>query len=225
VTALGVVPARAGSQGIPGKNLRPLLGEPLIVHTLRTARAARLIERLVVSTDSPEIADVAAAEGVETIVRPAELAADESPTEDALIHVIDELRGRGDRLPAYVATLEPTSPLRTPRLIDECVALAVAEDADAVITVAETHELFGRLEGARFRYLFPDQPRRRQLREPLYRESSTVYVTRISTLLARRSVLAEPLYAVVAAEDEAIDVNSPLDLVVAEAVLRWREAR
>ena len=223
MTALGVVPARGGSKGIPGKNLRPLLGEPLIVHTLRAARAARLIERVVVSTDSEEIAEVAAGEGVEAIMRPAELATDESPTEVALIHVVDSLRERGDELPDYVATLEPTSPLRTAELIDACVELAVAEGADAVITVAETRENFGRLDGARFEYLVADRPRRRQLRDPLYRESSTVYVTRIESLLSERSVLAEPLFAVVAPEEEAIDVNTPLDLVVAEAVMRWRE--
>lgn len=221
--ALGIVPARGSSKGIPGKNLRPLLGEPLIVHTIRTAQAARLLERVIVSTDSEEIAAVAAAEKAETVMRPPDLAADESPTEDALIHVLETLDRRGEPLPEYVVTLEPTSPLRTPELIDTCVVLALSEDADAVITVAELSALVGRLEGTRFRYLDPGQPRRRQLREPLYRESSTVYVTRTSHLRTSRSVLAEPLHAVVVPEEQAIDINTPLDFLIAEAVMRSRE--
>lgn len=218
MTVLAVIPARGGSKGIPGKNLRPLAGEPLIVHTIRAAREARRLDRVVVSTDADEVAAVAASHGAEVVRRPPDLAFDDSPTEDALIHAVETL----GTLPDYVVTLEPTSPLRTAALVDRCVELALAEDADAVITVAESRACFGRLDGNRFRYLDPGQPRRRQLREPLYGESSTVYVTRTQVLLANRSVLAEPLYAVVVPEEEAIDINTPLDLVIAEAVMRWR---
>jgi CMP-N-acetylneuraminic acid synthetase len=221
-TALGVIPARGGSKGVPRKNLRPLCGEPLLVHTVRAALAAERVARTVVSTDSDEIAEVARAAGAEVVRRPAELARDESPTEDALIHVVRTLAEQGEVVPAFVATLEPTSPLRTPALIDACVELAVRSGAGAVITVAETRALLGRLDGSRFRYLEPGAPRRRQLREPLYRESSTVYVTRTDALLASRSVLAEPLLAVVARPEEALDINTPLEFVIAEAAMRWR---
>ena len=218
MSVLAVIPARGGSKGIPGKNLRPLAGKPLIVHTIRAAQGAGTLDRVVVSTDADEIAAVAAQHGAEVVRRPAALAADDSPTEDALIHAVETL-GIG---PDYVVTLEPTSPLRSAALVDRCVELALAEGAASVITVAESRTCFGRLEGNRFRHLDPSQPRRRQLREPLYGESSTVYVTRTSDLLASRSVLAEPLYAVVVPDEEAIDVKTPLDLVIAEAVMRWR---
>lgn len=220
--AIAIVPARGSSKGLPLKNLLPLDGEPLLVHTLRAAQNARSLTRVIVSTEDERIAAVSEQYGAELVVRPVELAADESPTEDALIHVLETLRSRGEPLPDYVVTLEPTSPLRTPGLIDACVELAVAERADAVLTVAETRSCLGRLEGTRFRYLQPGQPRRRQLREPLYEESSTVYVTRTAHLLATRSVLAEPLLAVVAPEEEAVDINTSFDLVVAEALMRAR---
>jgi CMP-N,N'-diacetyllegionaminic acid synthase len=216
VRALGVIPARGGSKEIPGKNTRPLAGEPLLVHTIRAAQAATQLDRVVVSTDSDEIAAIAETAGAEVVRRPAELAADESRTEDALIHALEALSVS----PEYVVTLEPTSPLRTPELIDACVELAIAENADAVITVAETRELLGRLDGNRFEYLEPGQPRRRQDRKPLFRESSTVYVTRTSSLREHRSVLAERLYAVVVPEDQGVDINTPLDFIVAEAVIR-----
>ncbi len=198
---VGLIPAREGSKGIPRKNLAPLAGEPLVVHTIRAALAARTIDRVVVSTDDPEIAAVAAAAGAETVDPPADLAADDSPTEDALVHALDAL---GDPDPEYVVTLEPTSPLRTPELIDACVERAREVGADALLTVAETRDVIGRVADGRFIPLEPGQPRRRQLRAPLYRESSTVYVTRTAHLRAARSVLADPLYVVVAPAEEAV---------------------
>lgn len=222
MTVLGVVPARGGSKGVPGKNLRPLAGEPLLVHTLRAALAATLLDRLVVSTDDAAIAAVARAAGVEVVDRPAALAGDTARTEPALIHAADALAAADGFVAEWVVTLEPTSPLRTAGLIDRCVALALREQPGAVITVAETRENYGRRDGDRFRYLFPGQPRRRQERQPLYRESSTVYVTRASRLRATGSVLAEPLLSVVVADEEGIDLNTLLDFEVAEAVMRAR---
>jgi CMP-N-acetylneuraminic acid synthetase len=220
MSALAVVPARGGSKGIPRKNLALLAGTPLLVHTLRTASASTRLDRVVVSTDDPEIAGVARAEGVEVVDRPTELARDDSPTEDALVHILETLRDRGEQLPEYVVTLEPTSPLRRPATIDACLELAEREGAGAVMTVAESRECWGRLDGSRFAYLFPAHPRRRQLREPLYREAGTVYVTRTKRLLEARSVLAEPLHAIVVDAREAIDVNTEFDLRIAEALFR-----
>lgn len=213
---LGVIPARGGSKGFPRKNLAPLAGVPLLVHTIRAAQGAALLDRTVVSTEDAEIARVAREAGAEVVERPPELAGDESPTEDALIHAVETLDA-----PEFVVTLEPTSPLRTSRLIDECIRLAL-EGADAVVTVAETRDVLGRVVDGQFRHLEPGQPRRRQLREPLYREVSTVYVTRTAHLLGRRSVLADDARAVVVAPDEALDVNSELDVAIAEALLAWR---
>jgi N-acylneuraminate cytidylyltransferase len=221
MTTLGVVTARAGSKGIPGKNVHDLAGRALIAYTFAAAAQSRLLDRFVVSTDSDAVVALAEAADVEVVHRPPEFAHDESPTEDALIHALETVGGTP---PDWVVTLEPTSPLRSPRLIDACIALAVEHDAGSVITVAETSSLVGRLDGSRFRYLEPGQPRRRQLRAPLYRESSTVYVTKTARLLDARSVLAEPLYAVVTSAEESIDINTYFDLELAEAVLQRRGA-
>lgn len=217
---LGVIPARGGSKSIPRKNIAPLAGRPLIHYTIVGARKSRHIDRLVVSTDDAEIATVARESGAEVVMRPAEYAADMAPTELALIHVLDTLEADG-YVPDIVLTLEPTSPMRTHRLIDRCVEKFLASDADSVISVAECSPLVGRIVDAqgRFEYLVPDQRRRRQDREPLYRESSTVYATRARTLRERGSVLGERLYAVVAEPGEAVDINDPLDLVIAEALM------
>lgn len=220
---LAVIPARGGSKGIPRKNIRLLAGKPLIEYTLEEVRRSRLIDRVVVSTDDLEITQVCASLGAEVIIRPAELALDTSPTEDSLIHAIHCLSEKDGYRPDIVVTLEPTSPLRTYQLIDRCVAALLESELDSVISVTETRECFGRIAGGRFEYLFRNQPRRRQDREPLYKESSTVYVTRADTLMRLRSVLGERVGAVVADADEAIDINEPIDFAIAEAVIRWRQ--
>jgi CMP-N,N'-diacetyllegionaminic acid synthase len=220
IRTLAVVPARGGSKGIPRKNLASLGGEALLLHTLHAASGATLLDRLVVSTDDDEIVAVATAAGAEVVRRPPELGTDDCPTEAVLLHVLETLTV--DAVPEYVVTLEPTSPLRTSETIDRCLAHAFEHRADCVIAVARAPELVGRLEAGVFRYLEPGQPRRRQLRTPLYRESGAAYVTRTEHLRRTGSILGEPLYAVVVPEEEAVDVNVPVDLQVAEALLAWR---
>jgi N-acylneuraminate cytidylyltransferase len=217
---LAVIPARGGSRSIPLKNIKPLAGKPLLAYTIDAAKRSRHLDRCVVSTDHDEIAKVAAAHGAEVIHRPPEYATDEAPTELALLHAVGELRQAGYR-PDYVVTLEPTSPLRTAELIDRCIEMAMQRtEADCVMTVIETRKCYGRILDGRFEYLFPDQPRRRQDRTPLYEESSTVYVTRTGALERHRSVLGVVRYAVVVDDPrEAIDINEPLDFILAEAAL------
>ena len=215
--ALGVIPARGGSKGVPGKNLREVAGVSLVVRAIRSATASAELDRVVVSTDDDAIAEVAEAAGAEVVRRPAELARDDSPTVDALVHALESLAVD----PAWVVTLEPTAPLRRAETIDRCVRLAEERSAGSVVTVVESRASWGHVdeEGA-FRLLDPSAPRRRQDREPTYAESGTVWVTRTASLLAARAVLVEPIYAVVVDQEEALDVNTELDLKIAEAVLR-----
>jgi N-acylneuraminate cytidylyltransferase len=221
-STLAVVPARGGSRGIPGKNIRPLGGRPLLAWTVDAARAASGIDRLVVSTDDPEIRGVAVEFGVEVVDRPAELAADASPTEDALIHALDACPTPAGDDYDVVLTLEPTSPFRTAGTIERCLEIFATTDADSVIAVVETRSNYGRIVDGRFEFLFPDQPRRRQDRPPLFKESSTLYATRSDVLRRKRSVLGDRLHALRVGEDEATDINEPRDLAWAEAWLRAR---
>jgi CMP-N,N'-diacetyllegionaminic acid synthase len=158
-------------------------------------------------------------------MRPAELATDEAATELALIHALDWLHDADGFAPDLVLTLEPTSPLRTARLIDVCVETLLADNtADSVVTVTETRDCLGTVHDGRFAHLDPTQPRRRQDRQPLYKENSAVYVTRVEVLRSRRRVLGDHPRAVVATPEEVIDINTPLDFAVAEAVMRWRDS-
>jgi CMP-N,N'-diacetyllegionaminic acid synthase len=138
MTVLGVVTARAGSKGIPGKNTRLLGGRPLITHTIDAARASNAFDRLMISTDDVDAAAIAREHGCEVpFMRPAELAADDTPHLPVMQHALAWLRDREGYTPDWVMVLLPTSPLRQPRHIRESIDLAVASGADSVVGVDE----------------------------------------------------------------------------------------
>src|ERR671938_1982216 len=129
VRVLGLIPARGGSTGIPGKNLAPLCGRPLLAWTVGAACAARSLDRVFVSTDSEEIAATARDLGADVLERPAELARDEVPMRDVLLHALEEL-GR----PEVLVLLQPTSPLRRAEHVDEAVAVLRQARAHFAVT-------------------------------------------------------------------------------------------
>ena len=133
---LGVITARGGSKGIPGKNLKLLAGRPLVAHTIDAARESGVFDRLILSTDDPAIADVARGLGCEVpFLRPAELARDETPHLPVMQHALKWLADHQEYRPELVMILQPTSPLRQPRHIREAVALMAASPADSVVSV------------------------------------------------------------------------------------------
>jgi CMP-N,N'-diacetyllegionaminic acid synthase len=138
---LAIIPARGGSKGLPGKNIRPLAGLPLLVHSLRCARLASHIDRTVVSTDSEAIAEIARAHGADVpFLRPATLAADETPMMPVLTHALLEVERQEGRRFETVVLLDPTSPGRLPQDIDGSVgSLADDPNADGVIACSRPH--------------------------------------------------------------------------------------
>ena len=117
---LALIPARGGSKGVPGKNLRPLAGLPMIGWSILAARHADAFDRVVVSTDSVEIADLSKSFGAEVpFLRPAALAQDRSPDRDYVMHALDAFRDEG-REPTHIAILRPTTPIRAPECARRC---------------------------------------------------------------------------------------------------------
>ena len=118
---VAIIPARGGSKGVPGKNLRPLRGHPLIAYSIAAARLARSIDQVIVSTDSEEIAEVSRRYGADVpFLRPSEFAQDTSPDRDFLMHAIEWFDGKGE-LPECIVHLRPTTPLRDPAEIDKAM--------------------------------------------------------------------------------------------------------
>ena len=218
-TFVAVVPARGGSKAIPHKNIVDLGGKPLLAWTLATASKVPYLDRTIVSSDHQEILSVADRFGATPLRRPAALAEDAIPTAPVLLHVADVLAAEGKE-PDYLVTLEPTSPFRRPETVIRAIERAIAEGADTVVSGVEDRGYFwvpG--EGGTFRQLDPSAPRRRQDRTPYYREGGTVYVTRTAFLRETGSMASGKMIFLPVAEEEGIDINTPLDLVYARAWL------
>lgn len=218
---LAVVPARGGSKSLPRKNIRPLAGEPLIGHTLRTAADVSAIDLLIVSTDDVEIAAVAAGYGVRVVQRPVALASDTAPTEAALLHAMDVLEVEGARFDMLLV-LEPTSPFRSGDTIARAIAACAAGPVPTVLAVRETRENVGLIRDGCFRSVVPGAPRRRQERQPLYVESSTIYACRTEFLRRTGTLVAEDWGALVVSEVEAFDINTEFDFQLVEFLMQKR---
>ncbi len=136
---LALIPARGGSKGFPRKNIRPLLGKPLIAWTIEQAKASKYIDRVVVSTDDEEIAEISRQYGAEEpFLRPKELARDDSPTIDVILHALEFFSSKGEEFD-LLALLEPTSPLRKKEDIDRGIELLInnKKNATAVVSVGK----------------------------------------------------------------------------------------
>ena len=136
MTAIGVIPARGGSQRLPGKNLLSVLGKPLIAYTIEAALHASLLSRVLVSTDHPEIAKVARRFGAEVVIRPEELATADAPIDDSLRHVVKHLRTNGDSPIDIVVLMQANNPIRKKGEIDEVVRRVIASPSATAVATA-----------------------------------------------------------------------------------------
>ena len=136
---LAIIPARGGSKGIPNKNLKMLAGRPLVAHSVLAAKKANCVSKVVVSTDDEKIVQVALDYDAEVVRRPADISRDDSPSEEALVHVLDTLLSEEDYSPDIVVFLQPTSPLRGKDDIDNAVDVLLAEQADSVFSSYAEH--------------------------------------------------------------------------------------
>ena len=144
---VGVIPARGGSKGILKKNIKQLNGKPLITYTIESALASGVINKLIVSTDDDEIAQVCKCyKDVLVYKRPLELATDTASTEGALINACDQLISLEKIQADYVLTLEPTSPFRSARTIQKTVELLLKPNVDSVVGVTEVTSVLGLID-------------------------------------------------------------------------------
>lgn len=225
---VAVVFARGGSKGIPGKNLRMLAGRPLIAYAIEVARATPLIDRVVVSTDDPSIAEVARRWKAEVpFMRPAELARDDSPEWEAWQHAVRTLMesSPGESLGALIS-IPTTAPLRAVADVETCIQVLLGSDVDAVITVtpARRNPYFNMVtieDGyARPVLSLTDRSIHRRQDAPTVFDMTTVaFAVRPQFVLSSDSLFAGRVKAVVVPESRALDIDTPLDLEFAEFLL------
>ena len=227
---LGVIPARGGSKGIPNKNVQLLFGEPVIAYTIIAAQRSNLITRLVVSTEDKEITEVSHRYAVEVIPRSVELAADDSPIEEALRHSVTYLREKEGYKPDIVVQMQANVPVRKQGMIDAVIEKLINSGADSVVSIYEVDqrpEIMKRLKGGR---LFPryklTKGYRRQDFLKLYLLDGAVLATKTEVLFAttgdRRvhAYLGDDVRGVIQEKFYVVEIDTPEDLILAEAILR-----
>jgi CMP-N,N'-diacetyllegionaminic acid synthase len=206
--------------------MKPLAGHSLLDYTARAARESGVIDRIILSTDSPEIADAGRRAGLEVpFMRPATLAADDTPMVPVIEHALAELSRQGWS-PAMIVLLQPTSPLRRPDHIRAAVKLLRDTGADSVVTVVEvprhlSPDYVMRIEDGRLRAFLPDGERvtRRQDARPAYSRDGTVYAFRRSTIEKSGGIYGEDCRPLVIDPSDSLSIDSPADWDEAERLL------
>ncbi|HAG06707.1 MAG TPA: CMP-N-acetlyneuraminic acid synthetase [Peptococcaceae bacterium] len=225
-TVLGVIPARTGSKGLPGKNIRLLAGKPLLAYTVEAARRSGVFDCLLVSTDGEEIARVAREAGAEVpFLRPQELATDTAKGMDVLHHAMQWLEKRGRRFD-LVMYLQPTSPLRGCEDIVGACRLLVERKADAVVSVceAEHHPWWSNTlppDLCMKDFLKPEiMGKQRQELPVFYRLNGAIYLAWWDFIRHRDSWFGPRTYAYVMARERSVDIDTVMDFLLAETIIR-----
>ena len=221
---IAVIPARGGSKGVPGKNIKDLYGKPLIAYTIEAALNAKYISEVIVSTDDEEIAKVAQKYGAKVpFLRPATLATDNAQAIDSYIYTVERLnRDFGYKINDFIVLL-PTTPLRVSEDIDNAAKMYVNKKADSVISYVE-----GCSPITGFKYLnddhsfehnFPYSLANRQEMKKAFIPNGAVYVFKLS-LLKGGSYFSDKSYAYVMPQSRSIDIDTTQDFEYVEFILR-----
>lgn len=218
---LAVIPARGGSKGLPGKNIRPLCDKPLIGWSIELANRTDAIDKVVVSTDDAVIAEVARQFAADVpFMRPAELATDEATTRDALVHCVENLPEQFD----FLVLLQPTTPLRTAHTLEACIELSIKTDR-AVISASPSKKalewMFYRKDNG-IDFVLGDraQGQRRQDCSPTYFVDGCVYCLPIHRLLNHQQILDTDVLTVLSQPQEAVDIDTLEDFEYCEYLLK-----
>lgn len=229
---LAIIPARAGSKGLPGKNVKMLCGKPLLAWSVESARNSKYLDEVMVSTDSEEIAEVARQYGGSVpFLRPEPLSTDESPTFDAVEHVLQAYAREFARSFDYVVLLEPTSPLREKGDIDAMVERLVdRKDCDSIISIGEVGEHPAYLKRIRGEDLLPycaelAQTTRRQDNEPAYFPYGVAYIAKTESLLREKTFYCGKSLFYKIMRHQCREIDDIYDFLAVESVMRYRETQ
>ncbi len=229
-TVIAIIPARGGSKGLPGKNIKPLCGKPLIAWSIEAGLASQYIDEVMVSTDSEEIANIAREFGASVpFLRPVELASDTATTLDAVKHVIEYYENECNRYFDYIVLLEPTSPLREKDDLDmmlEKISLIDA-DFDAIVSLGEVHEhpsimkkINGNLIDAYCTELV--MATRRQDNDVAYFPYGVAYMVKTGTLLEEKSFYPIRTTHHVIKRYQCYEIDDIYDFLAIENIMKYQ---
>ena len=228
---LGVIPARGGSKGVPGKNIRPILGKPLIAYTIETGLKSRLVTDVVVTTDSEEIQAIALNYGAECpFLRPNELATDTALAVPTIQHAVKEMEERLDVIFDYIIMLQPTSPLKTAEDIDGALERLIDENADGIISVVDVdnnHPMkmkkFLGNDGRSGQLVDYEKPPYencpRQHLPPVYIVNGALYATKRDVFMNENTFQGKHCLGHVMSPDRSVNIDTEFDFLLAEKIL------
>lgn len=223
---LAIIPARGGSKGLPGKNIMNLNGKPLIAYTIEAALKSKFIDNVIISTDDIDIANIGREYGAKVpFLRPIELASDTALAIDNYIYTIDRLISENNISIKDFVVLQPTSPLRLFRDIDEAIELFYNKDADSVISYTEEehpiswHKLIN--EDFSFVDVFENKIANRQEYRKTYYPNGAIYVFKLD-LIRNKKYYSNKSYGYIMSREKSIDIDSLLDFKFAEFLLKQR---
>jgi len=221
-SVLAIIPARGRSKRLPGKNILPLAGKPLIVWSIQEAKKSKYIDRYIVSTDDEKIAKTAKRYGCEVpFMRPAELATDDASSNDVILHALDMLQEHYD----IVLILQPTSPLRKAKDIDDALELMDRENAPAVVSVCESKKTprwyFSVQKDGRLKSFFPLKKHSTNSRDfpQTFVPNGALFFGRVDFFRSNKSFYTELTIAYIMPPERSVDIDSRIDFLMAEAIV------
>lgn len=220
---VALIPARAGSKGIPDKNIKLINGKPLIAWSIEQALASTLVEDVYLSTDGEKIRDIGLQFGAKApFLRPAEFASDTASTEVVMLHFLEWLETAALPMDALVL-LQATSPLRSKTLIDDCIHTFMDSGADSLLTVVE-NEHFGwkNVAAPKADYIYMSRPRRQDKlpTDIKFNETGSVYITKADVLKASKNRLGGKVAMHISQKHEGFEIDDPVDWLVLETLLK-----
>ncbi|MCF6310124.1 MAG: acylneuraminate cytidylyltransferase family protein [Sulfurimonas sp.] len=220
-TFLAIIPARGGSKRVPRKNVLDLAGKPLIAWSIEAGLKSKYIDKVIVSSDDSEILKLSQEFGSDVIKRPSELASDTSTTFDAVNHTIDNIE-KFD----YIVLLQPTSPLRSAKHVDEAIQTLINKDSESVVSVCEMDHspLWSNTlqkDGSMENFLRDDVANKRsQDLEKYYRVNGAIYICKTDILLKEKTFFPKKnIYAYEMDRNSSVDIDEKIDFIVAKAIM------
>lgn len=217
---IAIIPARGGSKAIPRKNIKELCGKPLIAYIIETALKVKELDRVIVSTEDREIAEIAKRYGAEVpFFRPRELARDETPTLPVLQHAVKYIEENEDYQPAVIVLLYATFPLLKSKKVSEAIKMIKDEGFDSVISVIKDEGHYWIEEDKKYVRLYPKIVENRQLVKPLFKENGAIYACKRDILIKKNEIVGGEIGFLIMEKEESVDIDDFLDFEFAEFIL------
>ena len=221
---IAIIPARSGSKGLPDKNIKPLNGKPLLAYSIEAALASGMFDTVHVSTDSERYADIARQYGADVpFLRSAEASSDTASSEDAIREVLRRYEEMGQRFDAFML-LQPTSPLRTADDIRAAFGVMEEKQAESIVSVCEIEHspLWCNTlppDGSMRAFIRTGGNKRRQQLETYYRLNGAIYLVKTGHFLQSHTFYGDGCYACIMSAERSVDIDSPIDFMIAECLL------